>query len=75
MGVVLGATLTPLDGRFTTVRTAESNLCDLLCDVLRRACSADVCIMNSGTFRWDCVCAGGGGGRGAVGGGLRGVAK
>jgi UDP-sugar diphosphatase len=51
MNVVLGSSLTPLDGRSTTVRTQESNLCNLLCDVFRRACSADVCIMNSGTFR------------------------
>lgn len=51
MGQVLGTTLNPLDGRFTIVRTAESNLANLLCDVFRRACSADVCIINSGTFR------------------------
>jgi 2',3'-cyclic-nucleotide 2'-phosphodiesterase (5'-nucleotidase family) len=49
---VLGHTLTDLDGRFATVRTRESNLCNLLSDVFRRACSADVCILNSGTFRW-----------------------
>lgn len=55
----LGHTLTDLDGRFATVRMAESNLCNLLGDVFRRACSADVCILNSGTFRWifvlDCL--------------------
>jgi hypothetical protein len=48
----LGHTLTDLDGRFATVRTRESNLCNLLGDVFRRACSADVCILNSGTFRY-----------------------
>jgi 2',3'-cyclic-nucleotide 2'-phosphodiesterase (5'-nucleotidase family) len=47
----LGQTLTDLDGRFATVRAQESNLCNLLSDVFRRACSADVCILNSGTFR------------------------
>jgi 5'-nucleotidase len=53
----LGHTLTDLDGRFATVRTRESNLCNLLGDVFRRACSADVCILNSGTFRCgDAVC-------------------
>jgi 5'-nucleotidase len=51
MQQVLTHTLTPLDGRFTTVRTRESNLANLFCDVFRRACSADVCIINSGTFR------------------------
>ncbi|KAF6251135.1 Metallo-dependent phosphatase-like protein [Scenedesmus sp. NREL 46B-D3] len=51
----LGHTLTDLDGRFATVRTSESNLCNLLTDVFRRACSADVCILNSGTFRSDAV--------------------
>lgn len=58
MNVVLGDSLVPLDGRFTTVRTSESNLCNLLCDVFRAACSADVVIVNSGTFRlvYLCVC-------------------
>ncbi|WIA18701.1 hypothetical protein OEZ85_003402 [Tetradesmus obliquus] len=51
----LGHTLTDLDGRFATVRMAESNLCNLLGDVFRRACSADVCILNSGTFRSDAI--------------------
>jgi hypothetical protein len=40
-----------MGGSFATVRTQESNLCNLLGDVFRRACSADVCIFNSGTFR------------------------
>lgn len=51
MDELLTRTLTPLDGRFSTVRTRESNLCNLFCDVFRRACSADVVIINSGTFR------------------------
>lgn len=50
---VVGHTLTDLDGRFATVRTAESNLCNLLSDIFRRACSADVSILNSGTFRYE----------------------
>jgi hypothetical protein len=69
LGQVLGTSLTRLDGRFSTVRMEESNLANLLCDVFRRACSADVCIMNSGTFRCVfvcvcvlCVCVWGGGG-------------
>lgn len=52
----VGETRTDLDGRFQTVRTSESNLCNLYCDVFRRACSADVCILNSGTFRCVCSC-------------------
>eukprot|EP00878_Enallax_costatus_P010291 GHUV01010741.1.p1 GENE.GHUV01010741.1~~GHUV01010741.1.p1 ORF type:complete len:361 (+),score=47.99 GHUV01010741.1:420-1502(+) len=51
MDEILTRTLTPLDGRFSTVRTRESNLCNFLCDAFRRACSADVVILNSGTFR------------------------
>jgi hypothetical protein len=35
------------------VRRAESNLGNFFCDVLRRACSADVAILNGGTFRCD----------------------
>jgi hypothetical protein len=52
MDEVIGETYTDLDGRFTTVRHRESNLCNLLCDVFRRACSADVALLNSGTFRY-----------------------
>eukprot|EP00775_Hariotina_reticulata_P012277 gene12277-12413_t len=55
MDEVIGETYTDLDGRFTTVRHQESNLCNLLCDIFRRACSADVAILNSGTFRSDTV--------------------
>ena len=52
MDEVVGATLVDLDGRFNTVRTQESNLGNLICDVFRHACHADIVIMNSGTFRW-----------------------
>jgi 2',3'-cyclic-nucleotide 2'-phosphodiesterase (5'-nucleotidase family) len=47
----IGATAVDLEGRFSAVRTRESNLGNLMTDVLRRACSADVCLLNSGTFR------------------------
>jgi hypothetical protein len=33
------------------VRRQESNLANFLCDILRRACSADVVLLNGGTFR------------------------
>jgi len=45
----------PLDGRFTTVRTKESNLGNLVTDAMRDATGADVALLNSGTLRSDVV--------------------
>ncbi len=42
---------TELDGRFSTVRTKESNLGDLVCDVFMSTVQADCVIINSGTLR------------------------
>ena len=45
-----------LDSRFTVVRTQESNIANLLCDILLDIMpGADCCIVNSGTFRSDCI--------------------
>lgn len=49
----IGYTITPLDGRFTTVRTRESNLGNFVCDLMRQYYSADCAIMAAGTIRGD----------------------
>ncbi|XP_060517540.1 trifunctional nucleotide phosphoesterase protein YfkN isoform X2 [Cylas formicarius] len=55
MDDVLGCFAVPLDGRFTSIRTAESNLGNWICDVVLAATGADLVILNSGTFRSDQV--------------------
>ena len=49
----IGYTFVPLDGRFTTVRTKESNLGNFVCDLMRQYYSADCAIMAAGTIRGD----------------------
>ncbi|MCJ1469141.1 hypothetical protein MMC07_007774 [Pseudocyphellaria aurata] len=49
----IGYTSVPLDGRFTTVRTKESNLGNFVCDLMRHYYNADCAIMASGTIRGD----------------------
>lgn len=49
----IGYTSAPLDARFTTVRTKESNLGNFVCDLMRFHYEADCCIMASGTIRGD----------------------
>ncbi|KAI9847569.1 MAG: hypothetical protein M1837_002143 [Sclerophora amabilis] len=49
----IGYTAAPLDGRFTTVRTKESNLGNFTCDLMRYYYSADCTIMAAGTIRGD----------------------
>ncbi|XP_044741798.1 trifunctional nucleotide phosphoesterase protein YfkN isoform X2 [Chrysoperla carnea] len=55
MDEVLGCFSVPLDGRFTSVRTSESNLGNWVCDVVLSATGADLVLINSGTFRSDQV--------------------
>ncbi|XP_044745573.1 mannosylglucosyl-3-phosphoglycerate phosphatase isoform X2 [Coccinella septempunctata] len=55
MNDVLGCFPVPLDGRFTAIRTSESNLGNWVCDVVLAATGADLVILNSGTFRSDQV--------------------
>jgi len=50
---VLGNFSVELDGRFSAVRTQETNLGDWVCDVVLAATGADIVIINSGTFRSD----------------------
>ncbi|RAR05390.1 5'-nucleotidase-like protein [Stemphylium lycopersici] len=49
----IGYTAAPLDARFTTVRTRESNIGNFVCDLMRYYYSADCCIMAAGTIRGD----------------------
>lgn len=49
----IGYTVIPLDGRFTTVRTKESNLGNFVCDLMRQYYNADCAIMAAGTIRGD----------------------
>lgn len=55
MKEVLGNFSVELDGRFSQIRTAETNLGDWVCDVVLSATGADIVILNSGTFRSDQV--------------------
>ncbi|GAB7358910.1 hypothetical protein MBLNU230_g4131t1 [Neophaeotheca triangularis] len=43
----------PLDARFTTVRTRESNLGNLITDIMRLHYGAELCIIAAGTIRGD----------------------
>ena len=51
----VGYTFTPLDARFTTVRTQESNLGNFICDLMRHTYSTDCALMAGGTIRGDQV--------------------
>lgn len=51
----IGYTASPLDARFTTVRTRESNLGNFVCDLMRFYYDAECAIMAAGTIRGDQV--------------------
>lgn len=59
MKEVLGNFSVELDGRFSKIRTQETNLGDWVCDVVLASIGADLVILNSGTFRSDQVHAAG----------------
>ena len=50
---VVAESVTELDGRFQSIRTSETNLGNLVTDVMRTAMSADVALLNAGTLRSD----------------------
>lgn len=53
---MLASVKTVLDSRFTVVRLQESNIANLICDILMEFMTgAHCCLVNSGTFRSDCV--------------------
>lgn len=49
----IGFTVSPLDGRFSTVRQRESNLGNFVCDLMRFYYGADCAMMAGGTIRGD----------------------
>ncbi|KAK4202335.1 putative 5'-nucleotidase precursor [Triangularia verruculosa] len=49
----VGWTAEPLDARFTTVRTRESNIGNWVCDIMRGHYGADCALMAAGTIRGD----------------------
>ncbi|VBB76603.1 Putative 5'-nucleotidase precursor [Podospora comata] len=49
----IGWTAEPLDARFTTVRTRESNIGNWVCDIMRGHYGADCALMAAGTIRGD----------------------
>ena len=53
MKEVIGELDCELEGRFSELRTRETNLGNLITDVMRRATRADVALINSGTMRSD----------------------
>ena len=55
MDRVIGETVVPLDARFAAVRTRETNVGNLLADLMRESLKADVSLLNSGTIRTDDV--------------------
>jgi 5'-nucleotidase len=55
MDEVLGTFAVPLDGRFASIRTSETNLGNWVCDAILAALGADFVLLNSGTLRSDRV--------------------
>ena len=53
MTEVLGELGCTLNGRFSSVRTAETNLGNLVTDIMVAAVGAECAILNSGTLRSD----------------------
>ena len=51
----VGETAVDIDAVFKHIRTRETNSANLLADLARQAVGADVCVINTGTFRADCV--------------------
>eukprot|EP00111_Clytia_hemisphaerica_P020632 TCONS_00060812-protein len=51
----LGLMHVDLDGRFSTVRTKESNLGNFITDIMRAATQTDIAFLNSGSLRSDCI--------------------
>lgn len=49
----IGYVAAPLDSRFMTVRTKESNIGNFVCDLMRIHYHADCCIIAAGTIRGD----------------------
>ena len=55
MCVELGEFTVDLDGRFSSIRTMETNLGNFICDIMVAATNADFALLNSGTLRSDTI--------------------
>ena len=55
MKEVIGEIDCELEGRFAKLRTGETNLGNLITDIMKRATRADVALLNSGTMRSDTI--------------------
>ncbi|KAK6982176.1 trifunctional nucleotide phosphoesterase protein YfkN [Biomphalaria glabrata] len=53
MDTYLGTMNVEMDGRFSSIRTQETNLGNFITDIILTATKADCAILNSGTFRSD----------------------
>lgn len=53
MDTVLGHFSVDLDGRFSSIRTKETNLGNFICDIMLSSTHSDLAILNSGTLRSD----------------------
>ena len=51
----LGEFTVDLDGRFSSIRTMETNLGNFICDIMVAATNADFALLNSGTSRSDTI--------------------
>ena len=55
MKEVIGELNCELEGKFSELRTKETNLGNLITDIIRRATRTDVALLNSGTMRLDTI--------------------
>eukprot|EP00008_Paramoeba_atlantica_P009326 CAMPEP_0201489066 /NCGR_PEP_ID=MMETSP0151_2-20130828/21000_1 /ASSEMBLY_ACC=CAM_ASM_000257 /TAXON_ID=200890 /ORGANISM="Paramoeba atlantica, Strain 621/1 / CCAP 1560/9" /LENGTH=555 /DNA_ID=CAMNT_0047874535 /DNA_START=108 /DNA_END=1773 /DNA_ORIENTATION=- len=55
MSKTIGRFSCSLDARFNQIRTKETNISNMLADVMRDTMKADVAILNSGSLRADCI--------------------
>ncbi|XP_076354101.1 mannosylglucosyl-3-phosphoglycerate phosphatase-like isoform X2 [Tachypleus tridentatus] len=53
MDTLLGHFIVDLDGRFSSIRTKETNLGNFVCDIMLSSTHSDLAILNSGTLRSD----------------------
>lgn len=51
----LGEFEADLEGRFSVIRTQETNLGNFVCDIMVASTNADLALLNSGSFRSDAV--------------------
>jgi len=55
MDQIIGRSKVDLDARFSSVRTRETNIGNLVADVVRRALKTDIVFVNSGSLRADTI--------------------